>query len=287
MASLKALCLAAVAAFSATAAAHAADLPAPLPPEAPYPVAEPVAFGSGWYLRGDGGASFNQVSDLRSTFSPPNSYPPYGSYPGGFAYNGASVATSGFLGGGVGYQINNYFRVDVTGEYRFGAKYDNIESYTAYCFNGSGRCQDNYSSRLSSVLLLANAYIDLGTWYGITPFIGAGVGGAFNHFGVLEDHGVDTGGYGSTYATHENNNFAWAVMAGFDYSLTSRLKLEAGYRYVDMGHFQSAGIVCNPSGGPCITESQRLKLTANEIRVGLRYSLADFAPMPRPVIAKY
>ncbi len=38
------------------------------------------------------------------------------------------------------------------------------------------------SGNFDSAVVLANAYFDdLGTWYGITPFIGGGVGYAFNH----------------------------------------------------------------------------------------------------------
>ena len=37
---------------------------------------------------------------------------------------------------------------------------------------------NNYNATKSEWLVLANGYVDIGTWWGITPFIGAGVGTA-------------------------------------------------------------------------------------------------------------
>ena len=37
---------------------------------------------------------------------------------------------------------------------------------------------DTYHATKTEWVVLANAYVDLGTWWCITPFIGAGVGGA-------------------------------------------------------------------------------------------------------------
>ena len=39
---------------------------------------------------------------------------------------------------------------------------------------------DNYTGSKSEWVVMANAYVDLGTWWCITPFIGAGVGGSYN-----------------------------------------------------------------------------------------------------------
>ena len=39
---------------------------------------------------------------------------------------------------------------------------------------------DNYAASKSELGRLANAYVDLGTWWCMTPFIGAGVGAAHN-----------------------------------------------------------------------------------------------------------
>ena len=40
---------------------------------------------------------------------------------------------------------------------------------------------DTYNGTKSEWVVLANAYVDLGTWWCMTPFIGAGVGGRTDH----------------------------------------------------------------------------------------------------------
>ena len=46
----------------------------------------------------------------------------------------------------------------------------------------SGGCTGNYVGKLSSYDVLFNGYLDLGTWYGITPFVGVGAGLSFGHY---------------------------------------------------------------------------------------------------------
>ena len=54
-------------------------------------------------------------------------------------------------------------------------------------------------------MFLANAYVDLGTWWCFTPFIGAGVGGARNMISGVQDQGIigfnGTPGFGYTPTT--------------------------------------------------------------------------------------
>ena len=49
---------------------------------------------------------------------------------------------------------------------------------------------NNYSGSKSEWVVMANAYVDLGTWWCITPFIGAGVGGSYNKISGFRDDGV-------------------------------------------------------------------------------------------------
>ena len=101
------------------------------------------------------------------------------------AYNDArrwsrQPAWSGFTGGtsfglGVGYQFNSWFRADITGEYRCKVHFSGTDFAT---FPGSAPISDVYSGGYTSWVGLVNAYVDLGTWWCMTPFVGAGVGGA-------------------------------------------------------------------------------------------------------------
>ena len=87
----------------------------------------------------------------------------------------SSIPTStarGLFGLGVGYQFNNWLRVDVTGEYRGRLRLPRPRHHFG---NGSSRPTIT-AAKKSEWLFLANAYVDLGTWWCVTPFVGAGIG---------------------------------------------------------------------------------------------------------------
>lgn len=277
MASFKALCLAGAACLAASGAANAADLLPPPPPVEMPIYAPPIAVGSGWYLRGDAGAAVSALEQRQSSFS---TYVPDTN----FQYS--NLETTAFVGGGVGYQFNSFFRADVTGEYHFGSKYHSIESYSG-CASYTGTCFDGYSGNISSAVFLVNGYVDLGTWYGVTPYFGAGVGVADVMVKGLTDYDLTgNGGYGQAGAS-SSTRLAYAIMAGVSYSLTQNLKLDIGYRYLDMGNTTSSAIQC-VGPYPCPEERQHYHLAEHDIRVGLRYQFADLVPYaPPPLIRKY
>ena len=76
------------------------------------------------------------------------------------------------IGGGFGYRYNSWFRTDVTFDYR------------AFDFTGNTPCGcpgDSVETyKLDTWTFMLNAYADLGTWYGVTPYVGAGVGAAYH-----------------------------------------------------------------------------------------------------------
>jgi opacity protein-like surface antigen len=281
MASFKALCLAGVASLAATASAYAADLPMPLPP--PPPVYQPApALGGNWYLRGDVGVGIADLRTQQSSFSPLN-------VPPAAQFENSSLDDAAFVDGGVGYRFNQYFRVDVTGEYRAAAQYSAIETYNQGAFftpPTGQRNADAYHGNVRVVDGLVNGYVDLGTYYGITPFGGVGVGVANIQAGPVIDNGEGGGlGYSSSAST---TNFAYAFMAGLDFQVTRNLVMELGYRYLNAGSFSSGAIVCQ-NESPCPNEVQHHKLAYNDIRLGFRYILPDIGPVgPSPIlVTKY
>ena len=284
MASFKALCLAGVASLVATATAHAADLPLPAPP--PVYMPPPPVIGGNWYLRGDVGIGIADLNQKGSSFNPAVLPIP------GLAYNDSSLDDTSFIDAGVGYRFNQYFRADVTGEYRAAAHFGAVESYTC---KGSSNCrynprgEDAYNGSVKSEAGLVNGYVDAGTWYGVTPWAGAGVGLTHVTFGTVTDQGAEaaSGGFGVAQA-HDQTNFAFALMAGLDFAITRNLTLELGYRYLDQGRIATGTIVCQGTG-TCANEVQHYHLASNDIRLGFRYTFADFAPIgPPPVlISKY
>jgi len=273
MASLKAILCAGVFAFVAADIAQAADL---LPPPPPIQPAYAPNF-SGWYIRGDVGVGVDQLSSARSTLNPFN---PLGGAAPAVTRISTDVGDSALAGIGAGYQVNNWIRFDGTAEYRTAAAYRSVNSYTAFC--PAAFCTDNYTANIGSTVFLANGYVDLGTWYGVTPFVGAGVGGAIHNFTGITDIGQGDG----VSAGRVTTNLAWALMAGLSFNVTPNLKLEMGYRYLNMGTLTSNPIICNDTSS-CFLERQSFKLYSNDIRIGFRYMFADYAQPAPPLIAKY
>ena len=279
----KALILAAVAAIGASASAQAADLLPPPPPMMEPP--PPVDF-SGWYLRGDVGVGAVQLTDWRHTLQP-NSF--------GVLPNGpilplyANMGDTAFAGAGFGYQFNNWFRVDLTGEYRIQSSYN---AGIAWSFPGAANLGlDQYRATLGTALFMANGYVDLGTWCGITPFVGAGVGAAFHNLAGLTDYGLGLGNGGFGWARDtQTTSLAWAVMAGLAYNVTPNFKVEVGYRYLDMDRITSNPIACSDAAS-CFHERQSFNVASHDVRLGFRYLIASApAPVlapPPPLIRKY
>ena len=276
--SMQAFLVAGALAVGTAGVAAAADMPLPPPP-----VIEPVVVApfSGWYLRGDAGIGINQMSSFVSNLAP---------IVPGFQYNGSGLGTQAIFGLGVGYQFNNWLRADITGEYRTDSKYWANESYAGGVGYGPG--SDGYSGAVHGGVFLANGYVDIGTWYGFTPFVGAGVGIADTTFHGVTDVGLgpsNYGGYG-TAADRTSTQLAWALMAGVSYAISPNWRVELSYRYLDMGSVRSNGIVCIPLCAPPY-EVQSFHMASNDIRVGLRYLFAEVPPLAPPlqgpVISKY
>lgn len=274
MASLRAVIIAGAVAIGAVSAAHAADLDLPPPPQVEAP---PPPVVSGWYLRGDVGAAIN-TNSVYSTFAP-------GVFVDHPSFDQQSLSTTASLGGGVGYQFNNWFRADVTGEYFLPASYQAIQSYgPTFCAAPGGRCFDGYTAKISEAVGLANGYFDIGTWWGVTPYIGGGVGLADVFINGLHDTDLDDITAFGTASDSSSWHFAWALMAGVSYSITPNLILDFGYRYLNLGTVASNPIICN---GSCTFEVQHYRLASQDIRVGLRYVFADIPPPAPPLVTKY
>lgn len=292
MGRFKALTYASVLALGAAQAAHAADLLPPPPPiEAPLRGAVVEETG-GFYVRVDGGLANNNASGLRSTFADGSTLVSQGAVVGS---TGVAVGDSSILGLGFGYQFNNWFRADITGEYR------NAANYYSYinaqwdggpgCSVGNGLnayCGDQYKGQIKTGLVLVNGYFDMGTWAGFTPYVGGGFGfAAYQTSGVTDTTQFPGGGnaWGNAPA-YTGVNFAWALTTGVSYHITPNLLIDANYRYVNMGSFQTGVIACNALAS-CHGETQHFNMASNDVRVGLRWLAAAPVVYDVPVRAKF
>jgi opacity protein-like surface antigen len=259
--------LAGVTALVVGSAALAADLAAPY---------QPVATG-GWYLRGYIGQSNQFVNSI--------SHPSFATAPQFTFFDKGGFDSAPFFGAGVGYQWTSWFRTDVTGEYRGKAGFHALDSF----FNtGSALYNTNaYTASKSEWVALANAYIDLGTWWSITPFIGAGVGVAFNTIEHFRDTNVIAGG-GGWADTGRQTSLAWALHAGASYRASSNLAVELSYRYLNVGNAHSGTLVnLDPSfssGNPLAPVTFH-NIQSHDLMLGLRWLLQP-QPMYQPALVR-
>jgi opacity protein-like surface antigen len=261
---------------------------------------QPVEFGTGWYIRGSVGGAVQAMPDL---LSDPNNV-------------GFTQKLNWFVEAGAGYQINQWFRTDATYTY-YGSQPVNgygtincITSLSPIDDQATGDviatgvntnvCSSKESASVQKNLFLANGYVDLGTYWGVTPYIGAGVGTAYlNASQTVNVFNPDGTPYRANLVfpnpssvparftnpqtgallnpqPHINSgvqnldssesiskwNLAFALMAGFSYDISQNLKLDLGYRYVNFGSMNFKSIL-----GSVFDKN----LSSQEVRLGLRY----------------
>jgi opacity protein-like surface antigen len=257
--------LAALAVLTAIPAARAADMP--LPP--------PIPEVSGWYLRGDIGFSNQNVGSLFNVN--------YAGFDSVTNIN-KSFDAAPLFGLGIGYTVNNWLRFDVTGEYRGAANFHGYDIGTA----GGVIFPDLYNGSKSEWTFLFNGYVDLGTWYNITPFVGAGIGVSRNTISNFTDISACVGGCGNPganaySATASQWNFAWALHAGLAYRVSPNFTVELAYRYIDLGNAKSGDLIGFDGTNDTYNPMEFHRLTSSDVKLGLRFNLDGLYDSLRPV----
>ena len=279
MGSFKNYALAGILALAASTTAHAADL---LPPPPPAPHAPVVEVGGGWYLRGDIGITNQDVDGL--SYVPQAEAVSRGLGDDTFETIHMDFDSSPLVGLGVGYQFNHWLRADVTGEYRGKSTFHGLEREVG----AAPASVNEYSATKSEWVGLVNAYFDLGTWYGITPFIGAGVG--FSHTTI--DNFTDVGIANAALAFAKDKSetdLAWALHAGLAYDVTPNFKMEFAYRYINLGDGKTDTLHRYDNSG-CRCLSVKFKdIDSHDFKVGMRWMLGApvMAASNAPIISKY
>ncbi len=271
-----ALSLAAVALLP-VAQVLAADYDPPIYTE---PAAEyvPVEVGNGWYLRGDVGYALTTDTDPVSyrTFNTVN-----GTY-GSAVFDSSEIDKTFNAGVGFGYRFSEWVRADATLD-GFEADFSGTTSSVTPCPLGAANtgCRSEDSAELSAVSVMANGYVDLGTYMGVTPYVGAGAGFAHVSWSDLTSRNYCTGAgcIGAIYPAYTSPGekdwrFTYAFMAGAAYDLTKNLKVDLGYKYRriedgDMFGWNSDAVIAGATG----IQGTDGGLNQHEVRVGLRYEL--------------
>jgi opacity protein-like surface antigen len=250
--------------------AFAADLPYAPPQYAP-----PVEDFGGWYLRGDIGMTNQSVKKIDSNAA--RAFPANTDV-------GLGFDSSPLFGVGAGYQFNSWFRADIIGQYRGRA---NFHGSDRLIFDANTFQSDNFSGSKSEALFLVNAYADLGTWWGVTPFVGFGVGTSYNILSGFRDDNVQiasgiTHGSVANFADNGKWNLAWAAHAGLAYRISPSVTLELAYSFLDLGSARPGAftLVDGTTGASSIVLKD---ITSHDLKLGVRWELeapAVYAPPP-------
>lgn len=190
----------------------------------------PVEVGSGWYLRGD---VTYVASDPIYDFDPP-----FG-----------ELRNNRFGGSaGVGYHFTDLLRTDV-----------NIGSVARDRYRFSDGAGTTLEAEHKVWYGTANAYLDLGTIAGFTPYVGAGIG-------LLNTRqSVDVAIPGASGGIDDDQyRLAYAINAGVNYQVSDNLSVDLGYQYLnspktDYLDFETATI--------------EQGVDYHQIKLGLRYDL--------------
>jgi opacity protein-like surface antigen len=267
--------VAAGAASLLSSAAFAADMPSIMPPPQYY--APPAQDFGGWYLRGDIGFSNQKVDHLNNALDANNTT----------SVQNLSFNTAGIFGAGVGYQFNHWFRADITGEYRGNSDFSGTDQIS---YPG-GVGTDVYHATKSEWVALANAYVDLGTWWCITPFVGAGVGAARVSIANFTDQGIANNGGGALpgLALADNVakwNLAWAIHAGVAYKVNPNFTVELAYRYLNMGDGMTGDLRTFDGTNNVYNPMTFKNITSQDLMLGVRWNLESPPVYAPPLVTK-
>jgi opacity protein-like surface antigen len=297
-----------------------ADLFGTAPPPVSFPASQSpmTEVGSNWYLRGDVGLDIDQAASfsMAAISTTGTGFPPYST-----SLGSANWHDDYSIDIGGGYRFNNWLRFEATYEYRAAAGGHNTNSVlcptsltavgtSGYLYDTSGTstpvCTGALDLRRRDSTGLAAAYLDLGNYWGVTPYVGGGLG--LNADNVSGNVGYTVNSTGAAYSanltaptgtgtptqqwvnsggtpispqpnigfTNQNWNrsinsthysMAWALMAGVGIQISPSATLDLGYRYLNAG---SSTLSITPQTGAVV----KMRNVSQDIRIGIRY-MAD------------
>jgi|GEM_PF-4196684 len=193
---------------------------------------------SGFYIGIEGGASMQNGLEATADYSDLAKKYITGlvtAYP----YDGSNNASYVF-GAKVGYFFNSQIAMDLVYDY-----HGNYDYYSAAIDDAFQYISSITDVNSQTVMLNLNFFPKL-NWGNFKPFISAGAGMAFNDFGTFNSRYFDLMATDTTPVVDYGINgetktsFTWQVGAGANYFINDNIFLTAGYRFVNLGKFESS-----------------------------------------------
>jgi opacity protein-like surface antigen len=217
------------------------------------------------YIRGDLGYSWSRDPDVKWTVTDPVTFLFVTD-----AVTGVNIGNTWLVEGGVG--CGSGAR-GIRGEFMIGYHGKrNIDGEPGPWGTTPGG-PDPLHTSVTTTTLMFNGYYDIARFDRFTPYVGAGVGLAYNKTGGVSF--TDNAALVNVIEGDSRWSLAWSLMAGVGVQLTERTTLDIGYRYLDMGKAES-GIIDNIG---FVNPKVRIDdLAAHEFKVGLRFAFGGGAP---------
>lgn len=225
---------------------------------------------SGFYLRVDAGAG--QLTRGSTDFSIP---PPTGilaGMPPNFVVERYESDEFSFIGGaGIGWNINDLFRVDAT--------WLTTNMYvTGTFFNPI--IPGSFNAHMNSYFILANGYLDLShlllkTMHSLHFYINAGIGYANNEVEKVSGTAYISGAAGLSavkfgLSNNTESDFAWRVGLEIAYNITRNFLFDVAYSYLDGGEYKTgSGILASGTGS--LVTAPEADVHINMVTAGFMY----------------
>ena len=257
------------------------------------PEYQPVEVGSGWYLRGDVGYNFNK---------------PYKYFENSAAFSSSTNPVSGSVG--IGYHLTDYLRAELNlgllpkSEFStdFLSSCEGTQTTTTVIRNPgvedsvfvdsrrvSQNCQGQNAGTNSAFDGTANLFVDLGTFAGVTPYIGGGLGLIYSRYRsstgdrhctepsptVIQGGNVttttafrcdDASTYEGSADAEKQLGLIYSLNAGFAYQVSKNVELDFGYEYKSA---PSARYVSFDNNAVVLNKG----IDYHQFKVGVRYDL--------------
>jgi opacity protein-like surface antigen len=209
---------------------------------------------SDFYVQANAGYAFGMKSNFKGVDS----------YEGDVVHtNSAKISSgnSGSFGLEVGYKLHENFRASLGVDYLPGFS---IKTNNSKLVDSENEQWYSKSSKVKSLNLMANLFVDAGEFNGFKPYLVVGLGMASNKTASVTS--IDN--KNNLLKGKTKTNFAWKIGLGTRYALNEQLDLDLRYQYIDLGKASWNSGGADPKQ---VTSANDYKLKANQITLGVAY----------------